>query len=147
MRILFVGAVEFSRHCLEEVLMAGGEVIAILTLPKEKAGFYSDYMDLTDVATQHHIPIYKLDKKISHPDNVALIRSLEPDVIFVFGWSQIITKEIIEIPRDGVIGTHPALLPKNRGRHPLIWALIKGLEESGLTFFYIDEGIDSGDII
>ena len=76
-----------------------------------------------------------------------VIRSIAPDVIFVFGFSQLISPEILSIPSLGCIGTHPALLPKNRGRHPLIWALVEGLTQSGLTFFYLDEGADSGDIL
>jgi methionyl-tRNA formyltransferase len=84
---------------------------------------------------------------MSHPETVGLISNLKPDVVFVFGLSQLIPKEILGIPPMGCIGTHPALLPRNRGRHPLIWAIIEGLRESGLTFFYLDEGTDSGDIL
>lgn len=146
MRILFVGAVEFSKHCLKEVLKNGGNVIAIITLDEKYARFNSDYIDLSDVAQEHNIPIYKIDK-INKPTNVELIKSLKPDIIFVFGFSQIISKEILDVPPMGCIGTHPTLLPKNRGRHPLIWALVYGLKKSGLTFFYIDEGADSGDIL
>jgi methionyl-tRNA formyltransferase len=65
----------------------------------------------------------------------------------VIGWSQLLKKEIIEIPQLGVIGTHPTELPKYRGRAPIPWSIIKGLKKSALTFFYIQEGIDDGDII
>lgn len=148
MRIVFVGAVEFSRHCLEEVLRNGGHVVAVLTLPEDKGRkVHSDYADLSDVATEHGVPVYRLRTKIGAPENVELIRSLRPDIIFIFGWSQLVPKEVLDIPPLGCIGTHPALLPRNRGRHPLIWALVEGLQESGLTFFYIDEGTDSGDIL
>jgi len=147
MRIVFVGAVEFSRHCLKEVLENGGDVVAALTLPEEKAGFHSDYADLSDVAAQHEVSVYKLDREINHPENIKLIRSLQPDVVFIFGWSQLISKHVLDIPPLGCVGTHPALLPRNRGRHPIVWALVEGLEESGLTFFYLDEGTDSGDIL
>ncbi len=146
MRILYVGAIDFSRHCLQEVLKAGGDVVAILTLPKEKAGSHSDYADPSTVAAQHGITVHRIGN-INAPQNVDLIWALAPDVIFVFGWSQIISKEVLDIPTLGCVGTHPALLPRNRGRHPLVWALIEGLEESGLTFFYLDEGADSGDIL
>jgi methionyl-tRNA formyltransferase len=146
MRIVFVGAVEFSRYCLEAVLKNGGDVVAVLTLPKEHAGFHSDYADLSDVAIQHGITVYRLNN-INNAENVKLIQSLSPDIIFVFGWSQLISKRILDIPPMGCIGTHPALLPRNRGRHPIVWALAEGLEESGLTFFYLDEGADSGDIL
>ena len=147
MRIVFVGAVEFSRHCLKEVLNSGGNVVGVLTLPEEQTGRHSDFADLSDITARYGMPVYKLDKKINTPENTELMRSMHPDIVFVFGWSQLISKEILDIPSLGCIGTHPALLPRNRGRHPLIWALVEGLEESGLTFFYMDEGTDSGDII
>ncbi|MFC2035009.1 methionyl-tRNA formyltransferase [Chloroflexota bacterium] len=146
MRIVFVGTVNFSRHCLKEVLENGGNVVALFTLDKAHTGFHSDYADLSDIANEHVIPVYDI-KDIKSYENIELIRSLEPDVIFVFGWSQLIPKQILDIPSLGCIGTHPALLPLNRGRHPIIWALVEGLEKSGLTFFYIDEGMDSGDIL
>lgn len=146
MRIIFVGTVDFSRHCLQQVLECGGNVVAVFTLAKEDASFHSDYVDLSDVASRHGAPVYRI-KNINEPKSLELISSLQPDVIFVFGWSKLIAKQVLEIPSKGCIGTHPALLPKNRGRHPIIWALVEGLRESGLTFFYMDEGADSGDIL
>ena len=146
MRILFVGAVDFSRHCLNDVLQAGGNVVAAMTLAADLGHVHSDLADVAELARAHHIPVYTV-RKLSTAENVALIRSLRPDVIFVFGWSQLISQEILDIPRLGCIGTHPALLPLHRGRHPLIWALVEGLSESGLTFFYLDDGADSGDIL
>jgi methionyl-tRNA formyltransferase len=146
MRIVFIGTVDFSKHCLKEVLHHGGNVVAVLTPRPERSRFNSDYADLEPVAAARGIPTYRISK-INDPETITLIRSLKPDVIFVFGFSQLISKEILDLPPLGCIGTHPALLPSNRGRHPLIWALVKGLAESGLTFFYIDEGTDSGDIL
>lgn len=146
MRILFAGAVEFSRHCLSEVLQHGGEVIAVLNPAAHDARSNSDYCDLAEVARRHDVPLFRF-RKIGDPESVALVRSLDPDVIFVFGLSQLVPPSVLAIPRLGCIGTHPALLPKHRGRHPLIWALVEGLSESGLTFFFLDEGADSGDIL
>ncbi|MBI4064625.1 MAG: methionyl-tRNA formyltransferase [Elusimicrobia bacterium] len=146
MRIVFAGAVDFSRHALVEVLSCGGEVVAVLTLDPAHAGFNSDFVDLSPVAERHHIALHRI-KNINGPETLELIRSLKPDVVFVFGWSQLISKAVLEIPPLGCIGTHPALLPKNRGRHPLIWTLVHGLSQGGLTFFYLDEGADSGDIL
>ncbi|MDC1068930.1 formyltransferase family protein, partial [Candidatus Kapabacteria bacterium] len=71
----------------------------------------------------------------------------EPDILFCFGWSSLIKKDLLEMAEMGIIGFHPAKLPKNRGRHPLIWALALGLEESASTFFFMDEGADTGDIL
>ena len=146
MRILFVGAVDFSRHCLNDVLQAGGNVVAAVTLAADRGHVHSDLADVGELARARDIPVHEV-RKISTPENVALIRSLRPDIIFVFGWSQLISQGILDIPRLGCVGTHPALLPLNRGRHPLIWALVEGLPQSGLTFFYLDEGADSGDIL
>jgi len=146
MRIVFVGAVDFSRHCLKQVLDCHGEVIAVITLAKEDAAFHADYKDIADIALPAGIPIHRI-KNINNNESLELIRSLHPDVILVLGWSQLVSKRILEIPPKGCVGSHPSLLPKNRGRHPIIWTLVEGLEESGLTFFYIDEGVDSGDIL
>jgi methionyl-tRNA formyltransferase len=146
MRIVFIGTVDFSQHCLQEVLRCGGKAVAVLTLSPERSRFNTDYADLRPVADKHGVPVHHI-QKINEPTTVGLIRSLQPDVIFVFGFSQLITSEILRLPPLGCIGVHPTLLPKNRGRHPLIWALVEGLEESGLSFFYIDEGADSGDLL
>ncbi len=144
MRIVFIGAVEFSRHCLEEIIRNGGQVVAVFTLDPAKAKRHADFADLTPSAQQHGIPIFYVDN-INEPQNITHLRELRPGVIFIFGWSQIVGPELRAIAP--CIGTHPALLPRNRGRHPIVWALVHGLKESGLTFFYIDEGIDSGDIL
>ena len=146
MRILFIGTVEFSRHCLEAVLRSGGKVAAVLTLAQERAGFHADYADLEPVAARQGIPVHRIED-VNAAQTAALIRSHKPDVIFVFGWSRLVSKEILAIPRLGGIAVHPTLLPRGRGRHPLIWALAEGLTESGLTFFYMNEQADSGDIL
>ena len=147
LRILFVGAVHFSEHCLREVLGAGGNVVSVFTLPPERARRHSDYADLGETAREHGIPAVYLGERITKPANVEAIRDLMPDVILILGWSELVSAEILSIPTIGCIGSHPALLPRNRGRHPLIWALVQGWTESGLTFFFVDEGTDSGDIL
>lgn len=146
MRIIFVGTVEFSQHCLKEVLKNGGNVVAVYTLAKPDAGFHSDYTDLSNVAIRYQISYYEVED-INDSRVVAQMRSLAPDVIFVFGWSQLISKEILDIPPLGCIGFHPALLPQNRGRHPIVWALVEGLRKSGLTAFFMDQHPDNGDIL
>ncbi len=146
MKILFLGAVEFSRQCLSQVIECGGDVTAVMTLAPENGGFHADYADLGPLAAAHGISLHHI-RNINDPDTMDLIRDIAPDVIFVFGWSQIIKRPVLDLPPLGVIGTHPTLLPRNRGRHPLIWALVHDLKESGLTFFYMDEGADSGDIL
>lgn len=142
MRIVYVGAVHFSLHCLEQVLETGGDVVAVLTLGPENS--HGDYADLRPLASERLLPVYQIGN-INDPETVELVRSLAPDVIFVFGWSQLIGPDLLSIAP--CIGSHPALLPGNRGRHPITWVLVDGLERSGLTFFWLDEGADSGDIL
>lgn len=146
MRIVFVGAVEFSRHCLEVTLDAGGEVAAVLTIAPETNAFNADAADLVDVAQRRGVPVHQV-RKINTPETVALVRSLAPDVMFVFGFSQLIGPDLLAIPRLGAIGVHPSLLPEGRGRHPLIWALVLGLERSGLSYFWMGEGADTGPLL
>lgn len=146
MRIAFIGAVDFSRHCLEELIRLGADICTVVTPSAASARFNSDYVDLGSVAAASSIPVCYVDT-INAPETIAALRDLAPDVLFVFGFSQMIGSEILAIPPRGAIGTHPALLPRHRGRHPLIWALIEELPETGLTFFYLDEGPDSGDIL
>ena len=98
------------------------------------------------VAKEFNIPIHYC-KNINDPLTIQWIKNKQPDIIFCWGWSQIIQKDLLSLPNSGIVGVHPALLPKNRGRHPLIWSLVLGLRESGLTFFFMDEGADSGPIL
>lgn len=144
MRIVFIGAVSASVAWLEETLAAGGNIVALLTLSAERARGHSDYADLRPIAARHGVPVREIGN-VNDPESVDLIRSLEPDVIFVFGWSQLLGPSVLSLAP--VIGSHPALLPQNRGRHPITWALADGLEESGLTFLWLDAGADTGDIL
>jgi len=144
MRIVFIGTVEFSYHCLLEVLHNKGEVVGIVTSKNQKNN--SDYQDLTPISCNNIIPIHYC-KNVNDQVTINWVRDKKPDIIFCWGWSQLIKSELLSLAPMGVIGVHPALLPKNRGRHPLIWALVLGLKESGLTFFFMDEGADSGPIL
>ena len=144
MKILFIGAVKFSKKALLQTTNSSADVVGVCTL--SKSSFNSDHCDLTDVAESYDIPVLDVND-INSSETCSWIRDKKPDVIFCFGWSRLLKKEILKIAPLGVIGFHPALLPQNRGRHPLIWALALGLEETGSTFFFMDEGADSGDIL
>ena len=145
MRVFFIGNVFFSRKMLE-VIVSMDEVEMAGIATKSKSSFNADHTDLSDIAVNRDIP-YKYVKDINAPHILKWIRSLKPDVIFCFGWSSLIKKDLLELPEKGVIGYHPAKLPHNRGRHPVIWALALGLKETGSTFFRMDEGADTGDIV
>jgi len=115
-------------------------------LYKKSSTFNADYSDLTNVCKKKNIP-YKYVDDINSKDNIEWIKKLNPDIIFCFGWSYLIKKELLKLPKMGIVGYHPANLPKNRGRHPLIWALALGLKKSASTFFFMKEGVDDGDIL
>lgn len=145
MRIFFIGTVDFSRamlNCLLEIEEA--EIVGIAT--KSKSQFNSDHTNLSDIAVKEDVP-YKYVRDINQPHIIEWIRDLNPEVIFCMGWSSLIKRELLNLSPLGVIGFHPAKLPQNRGRHPLIWALALGLKKTGTTFFKMDEGADSGDIL
>jgi len=144
MKILFVGTVEFSYKALEKLIELKAELVGVCT--KEKSVFNSDFADLTPLCEENKIP-YKFVDDINSKENVEWINTLNPDIIFCFGWSNLIKKELLNLPIMGVVGYHPASLPQNRGRHPLIWALVLGLNQSASTFFFMQEGADDGDIL
>lgn len=144
MRILFIGTVTFSLKALEKLIAIKSNVVGVCT--KEESLFNSDFSDLTGVCKSNNIPYSYVDN-INSEKSLKWIKDLSPDVIFCFGWSSLIKKELLTLPPMGVIGFHPAALPQNRGRHPLIWALALGLKRSASTFFFMNEGADDGDIL
>lgn len=144
-RVIFVGTVRASLVALEAIMsIRSVELVGIIT--KKRSGFNSDHVDLSTVVDQTNVPCRHV-KDINAPHIHEWIRSLQPDVVFVSGWSQLLAPTTLSIATHGAIGFHPALLPKNRGRHPLIWAIILGLRETGATFFVMDEHADSGRIL
>ncbi|WP_263841476.1 methionyl-tRNA formyltransferase [Salinibacter sp.] len=98
------------------------------------------------LAVEHDIPCY-IDSGNDQDEIAAWILKRDPEVGYCFGWSYLLKPEILSIPELGFIGYHPAKLPRNRGRHPIIWALALGLEETASSFFFMDEEADSGDLL
>lgn len=144
MRIVFIGSVYFSKLTLVQLIDLNANIVGIIT--KSDSPFNSDFEDLSPIAQKLNVP-FKIVKDINHENNVKWIKQTSPDIIFCFGWSSLLKKDILNIAPMGVLGYHPALLPNNRGRHPLIWAKALGLEITGSTFFFMDEGADTGDIL
>ena len=147
MRVIFIGCVEFSFFTLNQLLslkLNGSEVVGVIT--KKKSMINSDHCSLAPLADAAGIPTLYADENDKN-DICKWIKDKKPDVIFCFGWSHLLTKDILEIPPLGVVGYHPAELPKNRGRHPIIWALVLGLKQTASTFFIMDEGADTGPIL
>lgn len=144
MKILFIGSVQFSETALGHLLKLGAEIVGVCTNRSSLKN--SDFVDLTALAEDFHIPCRYADD-INSREVLDWMRSLSPDVIFCFGWSRLLSQEILKLTSMGVVGFHPSLLPANRGRHPIIWSLALGLKKTGSTFFFMDAGADSGDIL
>ncbi len=144
MKIILIGTVEFSKRALQKLIELNAEVVGVCT--KENSKFNSDFADLRPLCEKNKIP-FKLVNDINSKDSYNWIKSFDPDIIFCFGWSNLLNKDILTLAPMGVLGFHPSKLPQNRGRHPLIWALILGLKQSASTFFFMDEGADSGEIL
>lgn len=139
-----MGAVEFSRLALERLIAIEANVVGVCTL--ETSSFNADHVDLSDMCESHGLP-WRYAPDINSPESVTWIAERKPDVVFCFGWSKLLRQQILRLAPLGVVGFHPAALPANRGRHPLIWALALGLTEIASTFFFMDDGADSGDIL
>jgi methionyl-tRNA formyltransferase len=144
MRIIFIGAVEFSQRALSCLLDMKAHVVGVCTL--QESAFNADHCDLSPLCEEYAVP-WTYAPNINSAESIQWIKDRQPDVIFCFGWSRLLKQEILTLAPLGVIGFHPAGLPANRGRHPLIWALVLGLKETAVTFFFMDEGADSGDIL
>jgi methionyl-tRNA formyltransferase len=129
---------------LEKLINLNANIIGVIT--KEQSLFNSDFEDLSSIAVENNIP-FQYVQDINESKNLNWINQLSPDIIFCFGWSNLIKNELLNCCPMGVVGFHPSLLPYNRGRHPLIWAKVLGLKKSGTTFFFMDEGADTGDIL
>ncbi|TDI76008.1 MAG: methionyl-tRNA formyltransferase [Bacteroidetes bacterium] len=145
-RIAFVGCVKEGKECLQEILDAGGEVVAIFTFTDEIAAKTSGAVSFVDISKKYNTPLYKI-KNTNTPETAQLIKEINPDVIFVIGWTRLVNAEILAIPKYGCIGMHASLLPKYRGRAPVNWALINNEKITGNTMILLDDGVDTGDIL
>lgn len=124
------------------------KVSAILTLSKDSQTVMYDHLGHIgkdqNAWKEFGLPVYET----ARIDNEAgLLKKLKPDYLIVAGWRQILPKKILDIPKNGTLGFHPALLPKYRGPNPIITQIIEGETNSGTTLFYVEEGLDDGDII
>jgi methionyl-tRNA formyltransferase len=145
-KIAFATCVQLGLSCIEEIYRIGGNLDLLITLKDEKAKNKSGRIYLDSVATEHDTPLLKINN-INDQGVLDALREHQIDWLFIIGWSQIAKKEVLEGPTYGCIGMHPTLLPVGRGRAAIPWAIIKGLGETGVTMFKLDEGVDTGDII
>jgi methionyl-tRNA formyltransferase len=145
-RIVFVGCVEEGRRSLETLLDLKADVVGVFTLRPDLAATVSGAVPWEDLASKHRIPLHYV-RNINDADAVATMRTLGPDLVFCVGWTQLLHREILELPRLGCVGFHASPLPRYRGRAPVNWAIINGERATGNTMMLLDEGVDTGDIL
>ncbi len=146
MKIAFCTCVQIGKSCIEAVISSGGRFDLLLTLHDHKSQKKSGRVYLDDIANDNGIPLYKLNH-INDIDVAEVVKKYDIDWLFIIGWSQIASAELLKIPHKGVIGAHPTLLPTGRGRAAVPWAILKGLHKTGVTFFKMDAGVDTGEIL
>tara|TARA_A100001391_G_scaffold188957_2_gene159988 strand:- start:66498 stop:67400 length:903 start_codon:yes stop_codon:yes gene_type:complete len=146
MRIALIGAVEGSLWALRAMIDAGSPPVVVATLAPDLSKRHSDFVDLAPLAREHGIPVVHV-RNINEPEAIAAIGAEKPDYIFVVGWSQICGPEFRQLAPERIIGYHPTALPRMRGRAALPWTILNDEKITGGTLFWVDEGVDSGDIL
>jgi methionyl-tRNA formyltransferase len=146
MRIVLVGAVESSLVALEGLMAVQKRPDLVITLPHAALHRHSDSVDLTSIANRNGIQVFHTTD-INSPETCETLMLNPPDLIFVIGWSQLCGKTFRSLARLGCIGSHPAPLPRMRGRAVIPWTILIDEKTSGTTLFWLDDGMDSGDIL
>lgn len=146
MRTVLIGAVESTATALEALAQHGVPPAALFTLPPSRAARHSDYVDLEPLAAASGVPVRHI-VNVNAPEVLDQLRALQPTYALVIGWSQICRRPFLDVASGGAIGYHPAPLPENRGRAVIPWTILQGRHETGSTLFWLDEGMDSGDIL
>lgn len=145
MKIAFIGCVALSHALLNRIIgLPGVEIVGVAS--RRVSSVNADFAPLDDLAEKAAAPVFYADGK-PESDMCAWLRERKPDVIYCIGWSSILGRAVLEVTPLGILGFHPSALPENRGRHPLIWALALGLDRTASTFFMMNEGADTGDIV
>lgn len=146
MKMAFATCVQLGLSCIEEIFRIGGKLDLLISLKDEKATNKSGRIYLDEIANRNDVPLLKIDN-INDQEVISALYEHQIDWLFIIGWSQIAKKELLNTPTYGCIGMHPTLLPVGRGRAAIPWAILKGLKETGVTMFKLDEGVDTGPII
>lgn len=148
MKIVFMGTPEFAVPSLKKIIDTFG-VECVFTQPDKPKGRGKkiSYSPVKEVALEHNIKVLQPIKLKNDEEAVKYLKDLKPDFIIVVAFGQILTKEVLDIPKYGCINLHASLLPMYRGAAPLNWAIINGEKKSGNTTMLMDVGLDTGDML
>jgi methionyl-tRNA formyltransferase len=146
MRLAWIGSHMEGLPAFEALLDDAANIVAAITLTGEAAAHRSGAANYEPLCRRYGVPLYRI-ADVNSPTTIELLRSLDLDVLFVIGWSQILRAQALATARIGVVGAHASLLPKNRGSAPVNWALIRGEEVTGNSLMWLAEGVDTGALI
>lgn len=148
MKILFMGTPGFAVPCLESLIKAGYNICGVFTQPDKPKGRGHKLTapPVKEVAIKNNIEVFQPDK-IRNAETLSIIKGLEPEIIVVVAYGKILPKEIIDYPKYGCVNVHASLLPKYRGAAPIQWSIINGEKTTGVTTMYMNEGLDTGDML
>jgi methionyl-tRNA formyltransferase len=149
LNILFMGTPDFAEESLDAINKKGYNIIGVVTAEDKPKGRGMKLIPspVKEYAIKNKISIYQPQKIKGNTDFIKKIEELNPDLICVVAYGKILPKEILNIPKFGVINVHPSLLPKYRGSAPIQWAILNGETTTGVTTMYLNEQMDAGDII
>ena len=148
LKIIFMGTPDFAVGALQAIIEAGHQVSAVVTQPDKPKGRGKE-LQMTPVkacAAAHNIPVFQ-PGKIKEPEAVEVLRSYEADIFVVAAFGQILSEEILSMPKYGCVNIHASLLPKYRGAGPIQWAIIDGEKKTGVTIMQMEKGLDTGDML
>ena len=148
MRIVFMGTPEFAVPPLRALLDAGYDVVAAVTQPDRPAGRGHKLTPcpVKLLAQERGVPVYQFEK-IKSEEGVACLKELAPDLMVTAAFGQLLSQEILDIPRHGTVNVHASLLPKYRGSAPINWCILNGETVAGITTMLTDAGMDTGDML
>lgn len=149
MKIIFMGTPDFAQKSLKALYESKNDIVAVVTnqdKPKGR-GMKLIASPVKDFAIEKNLKIYQPEKVRNNEQFIDEIKKLNPDLLCVVAYGKILPKELLDIPKYGAINVHGSLLPKYRGAAPIQWAVLNGDKETGVTIIFMDEGMDTGDII
>ncbi|MBF6219939.1 methionyl-tRNA formyltransferase [Nocardia abscessus] len=146
MRIVSFGFQTWGRKTLQALIDSEHEVVLAVTHPASEQSYKAIFSDsVEELAREHGIPVHLTER--ADAETIDLVKRVEPDVIVVNSWYTWMPAELYNLPPHGTLNLHDSLLPKFTGFSPVLWALISGASETGLTVHRMDEGLDTGDIL
>ena len=149
LRIVFMGTPDFAKMHLEALVENKYNVVGVFCRedkPKGR-GMKMTPPPVKEYAVEHNIPVFQPNKVRENPEVMEKLNEWNPNLIIVVAYGRILPKEILEFPKYGAINVHGSILPKYRGAAPIQWSVINGDNETGVTTMYMDEGMDTGDMI